>query len=162
MLSGGAGQSDDGVGCDADETTGLPDPVALGQVVEDGLGGRFGEPAAVQRRTLALGEAGAAAIAVEEPELLVLAVAAADRKIAGIATAVERAIRVLAAEAGEVVHGAREPGGLGRETIRGWKPRASLILRRTPHHSSTDLRHHQIFRLHTKGVGVHGLELLVQ
>jgi hypothetical protein len=88
MLPGGAGQSDDGVRSDADEAAGLSYAVALGQVVEDGDGGLVGESAAVQGRALALGEAGAAGVAVELSELLVLAVEAADRKVAGVAPAV--------------------------------------------------------------------------
>jgi hypothetical protein len=30
------------------------------------------------------------------------------------------------------------------ETIRGWKRKTSHILRRIPHHGSTDLRHHPL------------------
>ncbi len=105
MLAGGAGQSDDGIGLDADEASGLSDAVALGQVVEDGDGGFIGESAAVQGRALAFGEASAASMAVELAKLFVLAVAAADREIAGVAPAVERTVEILAAEAGEVVHG---------------------------------------------------------
>jgi hypothetical protein len=118
MLSGGAGQSDDGIGLDADETSGLSDAVALSQVVEDGLGGLVGETAAVQGRALAFREAGATGVAIEEPESVLLAVAGADREVAGIASAVEGAVSVLATEAGEIVHGARGPGGPGRETDR--------------------------------------------
>jgi hypothetical protein len=61
--------------------------------------------AAIQRRALALREAGAAGVAVELSELLVFADAAADREVAGVASAVEPAVRILAAEASEVVHG---------------------------------------------------------
>jgi hypothetical protein len=106
MLPGGASQPDDGVGGDPDEPAGLSDAVALVQVVEDGDGGLIGEPAAEQRRALAFGEAGAAAVAVEESELLVPAVSGTDREVSGVASAVERTVRLLAAEAGQVVHGA--------------------------------------------------------
>ncbi len=132
MLSGGTGQSDDGVGCDADETTGLSDAVALGPVVEDGAGGRFGESAAVQRRALALGEAGAAAVAVQESELLVLAVVAADREVAGVTLAVQGAVGILATETGKVVHGGSGPGGPGEQAIWEWERETSHILRRIP------------------------------
>jgi hypothetical protein len=54
MPPGEAGQSDHGVGLNADEASGLSDAVALGQVVEDGDGGFIGEPATVQGRALAL------------------------------------------------------------------------------------------------------------
>ena len=89
---------------DADEPSGLADAAALVEVLEDREGLLLGEMAAVQRRALALGEAGPAGVAVELAELLVLAVAAADREVAGVAPAVERTVGILAAEACEVVH----------------------------------------------------------
>src|SRR4051812_17134354 len=106
VLPGGAGQSDDGVAVDADEPPGGADAAALVEVLEDGVRLLLGQVAAVERRALALGEAGPAGVAVELPELLVLAEASADREIAGVALAVECAARILAAEAREVVHGA--------------------------------------------------------
>ena len=121
MLSGGAGQSDDGVAVDADEASGGADAAALVEVLEDGEGLLLGEVAAVQRRALAFGEAGPAGVAVELAELLVLAVAAADREVAGVASAVERTVGILAAEAGEVVHGGVDSWDAGRDAIRGWK-----------------------------------------
>jgi hypothetical protein len=117
VLSGGAGQSNDGVGLDADEATGLSDAVALGQMVEDGDGRLLGESAAVQGRALALGGAGAAGVAVELAILLGLAVVAADREVAGVALTVKFAVGILAAEAREVVHGGDEPGRPGQEEI---------------------------------------------
>ena len=98
MVTGSACQADDGVAMDADEAAGLADAVALGQVLQDRDGDRFGEVTAVQRCALALGETGPAGVAVELAELLVLAVAAADREIAGVASAIERAVGILAAE----------------------------------------------------------------
>jgi len=118
MSSGGVGEAEDGVAVDAEEAPGLADAVAFGQVVQDRDGGGFGEMAAVQRGALALREAGAAGVAVELPVLLVLADAAADGEVAGVAPAVERAFGLLAAETGEVVHGMSEPGGC-RGAIRG-------------------------------------------
>jgi hypothetical protein len=106
VSSGGAGQSYDGVAMDADEAPGLSDAVAFGQVFQDRDGSLLREVAAIQRRALALGEAGAAGIAVELAELLVLAESAADREVPGVALTVERTVGILAAEAGEVVHGA--------------------------------------------------------
>jgi len=103
---GGAGQSDDGVAVDADEPSGGADAAALVEMFEDGVGLLLGQVATVQRRALALGEAGPAGVAVELSELLVLAESAADREVTGAASAVERAVRILTAEAGEVVHGA--------------------------------------------------------
>jgi hypothetical protein len=106
MLSCRAGQAYDGVAVDTNEAAGLSDAVALGQVIEDGDGRGVGKTAPVEGRALALGEAGAADIAVELSELLVLAEVAADREVGGAAEAVEGAVGILAAEAREVVHGA--------------------------------------------------------
>ncbi|MBV8228369.1 MAG: hypothetical protein JO329_00160 [Planctomycetaceae bacterium] len=145
VLPGGAGQADDGVAVDADEAPGLTDAVAFGQVLQDGDGGFLGEVAAIQRRTFAFREAGAAGVAVELSELLVLADSAADREVIGAALAVERAVTILAAEAGEVVHGVSWPAGLGRDAIREWERKTSYILRRIPHRGSTDLGHHREF-----------------
>src|SRR5512135_2989369 len=143
MSSGGVGQADDGVGLDADEAAGLSDAVALGQVVEDGDGRLLGESAAVQRGALAFGEASAAGVAVELAILLGFAVTAADREIAGVASAVKRTVGILAAEAFEVVHRAGRPGRPGQDEIRRWERMTTLILRRIPHNGSTRLRHHR-------------------
>ena len=105
MFSGGAGQSDDGIAVDADEPPGGADAASLVEVIEDGVGLLLGEVAAVEGRALALGEAGPAGVAVELPELPVLAEAAADREVTGVALTVEPTDGIPAAEAGEVVHG---------------------------------------------------------
>ena len=132
MPPGGAGQPDDGIRGDADEASRLSDAIVLGQVIEDGDGSFVGESAAVEGRALALGEAGAAGVAVKQPELFLLAIAAADREVAGVASAVERAIGVLAAEADQVVHGAGEPGGPGQDAIKGWERKMSHIPTSSP------------------------------
>ena len=106
VLPGGAGESDDGVAVDADEAPGGSHAAPLVEVFEHREGLLFGQVAAVERGALALGEAGAAGVAVELPELLVLAESAADREVIGVALAEERTVVILAAEAGEVVHGA--------------------------------------------------------
>ena len=97
LLSGDAGQSNDGV-------------------VEDGWGGRVGETAAGQGRALAFGDTGAAGVLGEQPESVLLAGAGADRVVAGVASVVERAVNALATEAGEIAHGASGPSGSRRET----------------------------------------------
>jgi hypothetical protein len=107
MVAGGAGQSDDGVAMDADEAFGLTDAVALGQVMEHGAGRLVGESAIEQRRALALGEAGLAGVAVEQADVMLLAVAVADGEVAGPSSPVEGAVGILATEAGEVVHRGR-------------------------------------------------------
>ena len=146
VVAGGACQADDGVAMDADEAAGLADAVALGQVLQDRDGDRFGEVTAVQRRALALGETGPAGVAVELAELLVLAVAAADREIAGIASAIERAVGILAAEARKIVHESIRPDVWGCVAIRGWIGSMPLILlRKIPHEGSNCLGHHPFF-----------------
>jgi hypothetical protein len=113
--AGGAGHPDDGIAMDADEPPGLADAAALVEVGEHGAGRLVGEPAVEQGRALALGEAGLAGVAVEQADVVVLAVAVADRQVAGAAAAVGGAVGVLAAKAGEVVHGS-EPSWERRET----------------------------------------------
>ena len=104
MVSGDAGQSDDGVGIDPDQTPGGADATALIQVLEDGEGLLFGEMAVEQGCTLSLRGAALAGVAVEQADVVLFAVAGADGKIAGVAPGVEDALGVLAAEAREVVH----------------------------------------------------------
>jgi hypothetical protein len=141
VLTGGAGQADDGVAMDAEEASRGADAAALVEVLENGEGCLLGEMAAVERRALALGEAGATGVAIELAELFVLAVVATDREVAGVAPAVERTVGILATEAGEVVHGSQGLAVMGREAIRR-RNRGSLhILRPIPHRGSTCLGH---------------------
>jgi hypothetical protein len=121
VLSGGAGESDDGVAMDADESSGGADAATLVEVLKHGVGLSLRQMAAVERRAFAFGEAGPAAVAVELSELLVLAEAAADREVAGVTSAVEGTARILAAEAREVVHGVAWQGVPGRNETSGWK-----------------------------------------
>jgi hypothetical protein len=65
----------------------------------------LGQARAEERGALALGEPGLAGAAVEESMLLGLAVVASDSEIAVCPLAVVGAIRVLATETGQVVHG---------------------------------------------------------
>jgi hypothetical protein len=104
MLSGDAGQSDDGVGIDPDQASGGADATALIQVLEDGEGLLLGEMAVEEGRALALGEAVLAGLAVEQADVVLCAVSVADREIAGVSARVEGAAGVLTAEAREVVH----------------------------------------------------------
>ena len=142
VLPGDAGESDDGVSMDADESPGGADAAALVEVLKHGVGLFLRQMAAVERRAFTFGGAGAAAVAVELSDLLVLAEAAADREVSGAAPAVERTVRILAAEAREVVHGVGWLGMPGRDETSGWKRKNAPILRRIPHHGSTDLGHH--------------------
>jgi hypothetical protein len=92
-----------GIAVDADEAFGLADPVALDQVLEDRDDLLLGQAGVEQRGALALGEAGVARSAVEQADMPLLAVAVTDREVAGVALAVERAIRVQTTEAREIV-----------------------------------------------------------
>ena len=70
---------------DADRSPGLARAGAFGQVLEHGdgrLGGRVG---AEECRALALGEVGLARLAIEEADVVVLAVAAAGGEVARVA-----------------------------------------------------------------------------
>jgi hypothetical protein len=103
MLPGHAAQPHDGVAVDADEAFGLSDAVTLDQVLEDRDGLLRRQAGMEQRGALALGEAGVARLAVKQADMPLLSIAITDREVTGIASAVERAIRVQAAEAREVV-----------------------------------------------------------
>jgi len=114
VVPGQAGQSDDRVAVDADEPLGLSDAAALAQVLEHGAGRVVGQVGVEQGRALALGEAVLAAVAVEQPDVVLLAVAGTDGEVPGAPMAVEGALGVLATEANEVVHGIGSPGGRAR------------------------------------------------
>src|SRR5262249_6626620 len=148
LSTGGAGPADDGVAMDADEAAGWADAMALGPVFQDRDGGRFGEMAAIQGRAFALGEARAAGVAVEEPELVALAVVAAHREVADMALAIPGTVGVLAAEACEVVPGAKGPGARERVANRGGMGEPGLRLRSIPWNRSICLGHHRKMNRH--------------
>jgi hypothetical protein len=77
---------------DADKPFGLADAVALNQMPEDRDGRLPGQAGVEQRSAFAFGEAGVARLAVEQPEVPLLAVSGTDREVAGVALAVEREI----------------------------------------------------------------------
>src|SRR5512142_2091334 len=89
VTSGGTGQSDDGVAMDTDEPLGLSDAVAPGQMVEHGVRLAFGGPTIEQGCALALGEAGLARVAVEQTDVVLLAVAFADREVSGVPSPID-------------------------------------------------------------------------
>src|SRR6185437_10616116 len=86
-----------------------------------------------QRCALALGEAVFAGVAVEQPDVVLFAVAVANGEVSGIALAEQGAIGFLAAEAREVVHGWKTPGSPGRVGVREWYCDASIITTPVPH-----------------------------
>jgi hypothetical protein len=78
MTTSGTGQSDNGVAMDADEPLSLSDATAVVQVGKHGASFVVGEPAIEQGRALAFGEACLAGPAVEQADVILLAVAVAD------------------------------------------------------------------------------------
>jgi hypothetical protein len=145
MLSGDAGQSSDRVGIDADQASGGADATALVEVPEHGEGLLLGEMAVEQGRALALGEAILARLAVEQSDVVLLAVAGAGREVAGVTRAVEGALRVLTAEAREVVHVGTRSEQRGSGVVRGYKPEVAHILCCSPVQCSVILRHDRRF-----------------
>jgi hypothetical protein len=77
MLSSDAGQSDDGIGIDADQASGGADAAALVEVLEHGESLLLGEMAVEQGRALTLGETILAGLAVEQPDVVLFAVTGA-------------------------------------------------------------------------------------
>jgi hypothetical protein len=67
MRAGQAGEAHDRVAMDADEAFGLADAAAIGDVGQDGLGLVIRQAGVEQGGALALGEAGLAGLAVEQP-----------------------------------------------------------------------------------------------
>jgi hypothetical protein len=141
MLPGSAGQAADGVLINADKPPGGADAAALVQVLEDGEGLLLGEMAVEEGRPLALGEAVLAGVAVKQSDVVLVAVAGADREIAGVAAGIDGAVGVLAAEAREVVHAAERSGQKGSDKVRRYEPDAAPILRCSPAQGSVILRH---------------------
>jgi hypothetical protein len=118
MLSDPFGQADDRIAVDLDQACGLSNAAALGEVLKYGASFLFGQVRVEQRCARALGEAVFAGVAVEQPDVFVFAVAVANGEVSGIALAEQGAVGFLAAEASEVVHGWKTPGGPGRVGVR--------------------------------------------
>jgi hypothetical protein len=105
MRAGQSCQPHNGLAMDSGKTFGLTNPVAFGQVFENRQRFLGRQVRVEQSRALAFREARLTSLTVEEPDVLLFAVAAADREVAGVTLSVEGANRILAAKAGEVVHG---------------------------------------------------------
>jgi hypothetical protein len=118
VLSGLFRQADDRIGVDIDQASGLSHATAFGEVLEHGAGLLFGEVSLEQGCALALGEAVFAGPTVEQADVFLLAEAAADGEVSGVASAVEDAIGILATEARKIVHGVETPRWRGRDRIR--------------------------------------------
>src|SRR5215212_477057 len=104
VLTGQECQPGDGVLVDPDQPGGLAGPAAVVEVLQDPRDLVVGELGVEEGRPLELGEPGLAGVAVQEA-MVILAVAAADREVAGAAAAVLRTVRIVAAMAREVVRG---------------------------------------------------------
>ena len=102
VVAGQAAVADDRVGGDPDLPGGGADAVAVGEVLEQGDRLVPGQLRAEEGGPLPLGEPGLAGPAVQESDVLVLAVPATDRQVAQPAFAVVGALLVLATEAGQV------------------------------------------------------------
>jgi transposase len=129
-------QAADAVAVDADQAFGLSDSTPFAEVLEHGVGLLLGQMGVEQGRALAFGEAVLAGLAVEEPDVVPLAVAGAGGEVSGVATAVEGALGILAAEAFEIVHWVGSPGRRERVGIRDGKRETSGI---------TTLIHRRVF-----------------
>jgi len=106
VSAGDAAVANHRVGGHADESGGGPHAGAVGQVPEDRDGLVLRQLGAEQGRALACGEPVAAGAAVQQPDVLVLAVAGADCQVAEAPLTMIGTGVVLAAEAGEVlIHG---------------------------------------------------------
>jgi hypothetical protein len=121
VCAGHLRQAGDGVTVDVDPASGLSDAAALGEVLEHGAGLLVGQVGRGQGRALALGGAVLAGVAVEQADVVVLAVAGADGEVPCLALAVAGAIGLLAAGPSEVVPGLGAPRRQGRVGPRGWE-----------------------------------------
>ena len=106
MAPGQPAVADHGVGGHADESGRGPHAAAIGDVLEQRDGLVLVQLRPEEGRSLAFGEPVAAGAAVEQSDVLVRAIAGADRQVVKAPLAVVGAMRILAAKAGEVlVHG---------------------------------------------------------
>jgi hypothetical protein len=102
--TGQEGQPGDGVLADPHQSGSLSGAAAVVEVVQDPQDLVVGELGVEVGRPLELGEPGLARLAVQET-VVVLAVVAADREVAGAAAAVLRTVGVVAAIEREIVRG---------------------------------------------------------
>src|SRR5262249_2041147 len=130
--------AEDRVRADTDQSAGLADATAIGQVSQHGLGLVVGQAAIEQRRALAFGETCLAGLAIQQASLL-FAIAGTDGHGTLTPLAVAGAVGVLTAEAAQVGHHRRrrEKGEnnqlLSLEVIVGQRP-PSFNTPETPPH----------------------------
>jgi hypothetical protein len=104
VLTGQECQPGDGVLADPHQPGGLSGATAVVEMLQDPGDFVVVELGVEVRRPLELGEPGLAGLAIQEA-VVIFAVVAADREVAGAAAAVLRAVRVLTAMQREVVRG---------------------------------------------------------
>jgi hypothetical protein len=104
VLTGQECQPGDGVFADPHQAGGLSGPAAVVEVLQDSQDFVVGQFGVEEGRPLELGEPRLAGVAVQEA-VVILAVVAANREVAGAAAAVLRTVGVLAAVEREVVRG---------------------------------------------------------
>jgi hypothetical protein len=111
-------QPHDRVAVDSGETFGLANPVAFDQMLKNGDSFCLRQTRVEQRRALAFREPRLTSIAVEQANVLVLAVAITDREVAGAALTMKHALRILAAKRVRSSMTVNHPGVVRRRTIR--------------------------------------------
>jgi hypothetical protein len=101
--------ANDGILVHADQAARLADAAALGNVVQERDDLLIGQTTLEEGSAFSFGEAIFTGFAVEEPAAL-FAVMTADGQSSGTSLAIVRAVRVLTAEASQVVHDSSRRG----------------------------------------------------
>jgi hypothetical protein len=109
MLASDPTQAADGAAIDLAEPTRLADAAPLGDMLQDRFDLLRRQSRVEERRPFALGESGLASLAAEHASGLLGTIATGHRQISGPTLAMFRALRIQAAEAREVIHGAAPP-----------------------------------------------------
>ena len=104
MITGQAGQADDGVAMDTDQACRGADAASFLEMAEDRHDRVVGELGAEEDGASVLGEGALAGVAAEQSVLALRSEAVVDREISGVAAAEIRTLGIGAAEAREVVH----------------------------------------------------------
>jgi hypothetical protein len=109
VLASDPAQAADGAAIDLAKPAGLPDAAPLGDVLQDRFDFLRRQSGVEERGPFAFREASLASLTAEHASGLLWAIATGNREISGSPFAVFRALRIQAAEAREVVHGAAPP-----------------------------------------------------
>jgi len=123
VITSDPAQAADRAAIDLAEPAGLSDAAPLGDVLQDRLDFLRRESGVEERCPLPLRKASLASLTAEHASGLSGTIATGHREISGPSPTVFRALRIQAAEAREVVHGAAPP-------VRSSKLRASCVTSR--------------------------------